>query len=108
MDIQDLLGSPNLRANVDQSRNPEELPWIPQAEGVCFKPVRLSLSTGTWTNLLRVTKKGAINLHRQLGVVEAWVLQGSWRYLVEHDWVARPGTYVFEPAGDVHTLATSP
>ena len=29
--------------------------------------------------------------------------QGSWRYL-EHDWVATPGSYVFEPAGGAHTL----
>jgi hypothetical protein len=37
--------------------------------------------------------------------VEAWVLQGSWRYL-EHPWTAGPGSYVYEPAGDVHTLVT--
>jgi hypothetical protein len=30
-------------------------------------------------------------------------LRGSWRY-VEHDWHAKPGTYVFEPPGETHTL----
>jgi 2,4'-dihydroxyacetophenone dioxygenase len=35
--------------------------------------------------------------------VEGWVIQGSWHYL-EHDWTARPGDFVFEPRGDVHTL----
>ena len=35
--------------------------------------------------------------------MEAWVIKGEWRYL-ERDWVARPGTYVFEPPGDIHTL----
>jgi 2,4'-dihydroxyacetophenone dioxygenase len=52
-----------------------------------------------------VTKQGTINLHRHLKPVEAWVVTGQWRYL-EHDWVAGPGQYVYEPAGDVHTLIT--
>jgi 2,4'-dihydroxyacetophenone dioxygenase len=30
-------------------------------------------------------------------------LKGSWHYL-ERDWVARPGTLVYEPPGDIHTL----
>ncbi len=28
---------------------------------------------------------------------------GHWRYL-EHDWIAKPGTYIYEPAGEAHTL----
>jgi hypothetical protein len=30
-------------------------------------------------------------------------LQGHWRYL-EHDWIAKPGTFIYEPAGEAHTL----
>jgi hypothetical protein len=30
-------------------------------------------------------------------------LRGHWRYL-EHDWIAKPGTFIFEPAGEAHTL----
>jgi hypothetical protein len=30
-------------------------------------------------------------------------MRGHWRYL-EHDWIARPGTYIYEPAGEAHTL----
>ena len=41
------------------------------------------------------------------GPVEAWVIAGSWRYL-EHDWVAGPGDYIYEPIGDVHTLVVDP
>ena len=36
--------------------------------------------------------------HRS-GLYDAW----SWRYL-EHDWVAKPGTFIYEPAGEAHTL----
>jgi hypothetical protein len=32
-----------------------------------------------------------------------YCIEGSWRYL-EREWVARPGTFVYEPPGDIHTL----
>ena len=88
---------------VDIHVDPETIPWVPQSDGVWFKPLRISPEAGTWTNLLRVSPAGTVNRHRHVGDVEAWVLRGSWRY-VEHDWVARAGSYVYEPAGDVHTL----
>jgi hypothetical protein len=91
------------QATGDLRLHPDEIPWVPQADGVWFRPLRISPSMGTWTNLLRVTRRGTISLHRHLGPVEAWVLAGQWRYL-EHEWTANAGDYVYEPAGDVHTL----
>jgi 2,4'-dihydroxyacetophenone dioxygenase len=32
-------------------------------------------------------------------------LKGQWRY-AERDWIAKPGTFIFEPLGDIHTLIT--
>lgn len=95
-----------LRASDDQLRDPEAIPWVPQADGIFFKPLRICPQRGCWTNLLRVTKQGTVSLHRHLDAVEAWVIKGKWRYL-ERDWVARPGTYVFEPPGDIHTLVNA-
>ena len=91
----------------DALTSASSIPWIEQTPGVWFKPLRLSPATGTWANLLRVEAAGRVSRHRHLGSVQAWVLAGSWRYL-EHDWVARPGDYVFEGAGDVHTLVVEP
>jgi 2,4'-dihydroxyacetophenone dioxygenase len=103
MDIEQVAIPAELKATDDQLRDPEAIPWVPQVEGVWFKPLRICPGRGSWTNLLRVTKRGTISLHRHLEAVEAWVLKGEWRYL-ERDWVARPGTFVFEPPGDIHTL----
>ena len=89
--------------SVTRSSSASALPWIEQGPGVFFKPLRLSPTTGTWANLLRVERAGRVSRHRHLGAVQAWVLSGTWRYL-EHDWVARPGDYVFEGPGEVHTL----
>lgn len=89
--------------DVDRQVSADDLPWVEQDAGVWFKPLRLSPERGMWANLLRVAADGMLNRHRHHGPVEAWVIQGRWRYL-EHDWVAGPGSYVHEPAGDVHTL----
>lgn len=32
-------------------------------------------------------------------------IQGKWRY-EGRDWIAKPGTFIFEPPGDIHTLVT--
>ncbi len=88
----------------DQAIQSEEIPWVPQGERVWFKPLRFDLTNGRWVNLLKVTGGGRVNRHRHSGgQVLGFCLQGSWHYL-ERDWVARPGTFVYEPPGDIHTL----
>ncbi|WP_019122600.1 2,4'-dihydroxyacetophenone dioxygenase family protein [Brevibacillus massiliensis] len=82
----------------------DEVPWVPQGDRVWFKPVRFSLANGQWINLLKVKPGGVVNRHRHTGgQVMAYTLQGQWRYL-EREWVAKPGTFVYEPPGDIHTL----
>jgi len=88
----------------DQAIHSDEIPWVPQAERVWFKPLRFDLTSGRWVNLLKVTGGGIVSRHRHSGgQVLGYCLQGSWRYL-ERTWVARPGTLIYEPPGDIHTL----
>ena len=94
-------------AGLDREIDSSTLPWVEQAEGVWFKPLRLAPHLDLYANLLRVSAGGTVNRHRHHGPVDAWVMQGRWRYL-EHDWVAVPGSYVHEPEGDVHTLVVEP
>ena len=87
----------------------DEMPWIPYpgAEGVFVKPLRLNRRTGVWANLTKVVDGGQVNRHYHVGPVTGFVLEGSWRY-AERDWVARAGTIVREPPGDIHTLVADP
>lgn len=88
----------------DRAVHSEEIPWVPQGERVWFRPLRFDLANGRWINLLKVTGGGRVNRHRHTGgQVLGYCMQGSWHYL-EREWVARPGTFVYEPPGDVHTL----
>jgi quercetin dioxygenase-like cupin family protein len=77
--------------------------WVPQSEGVWFKPLFFGVSQGCYINLLRVRKAGILSCHRHSGAVHAFVLKGRWFYL-EHDWVVETGGYAFEPPGETHTL----
>jgi 2,4'-dihydroxyacetophenone dioxygenase len=88
----------------DQAIDIDDIPWVPQSERVWFKPVRFDLATGRWINLLKIKPGGKVNRHRHTGgQVMAYTIQGEWRYL-ERTWVAKPGTFVYEPPGDIHTL----
>jgi 2,4'-dihydroxyacetophenone dioxygenase len=82
----------------------DDVPWVPNGQGFDFKPLHFWSSTGTWANLVRLKPGGQIRRHVHAGgQVFAYVLSGSWHYL-EHDWVAKAGSWVWEPPGDVHTL----
>ena len=77
--------------------------WVPQTDTVSFRPILFNVSNGYWINLLKITRAGILNKHLHPAPVFGYVLKGSWRYL-EHDWVAKEGSFVYEPPGEVHTL----
>jgi quercetin dioxygenase-like cupin family protein len=81
----------------------DERVWVPQAPDVSFRPLLLNTVTGSWCNLLRVRKSGVLSRHIHPSWVTGYVIRGAWRYL-EHDWVAREGSFVYEPPGEIHTL----
>jgi 2,4'-dihydroxyacetophenone dioxygenase len=81
----------------------DEKYWVPQLDNVAFRPLLFSLAQGYWVLLLRVRQSGILSRHRHTGPVHAATLKGKWHYL-EHDWWATPGTYSYEPPGDIHTL----
>ena len=77
--------------------------WVPQTDCVSFRPLCLCVSQGYYVNLLKFTGGGILSCHRHVSPVHALTLKGSWGYK-EHSWHAHPGTYVFEPPGETHTL----
>jgi len=77
--------------------------WVPLGDDNYSLPLCLNASEGYWVHLLRATKPGVINRHRHSAPVHLMTFEGHWHY-PEKDWVAGPGTYVFEPPGDIHTL----
>lgn len=88
----------------DRAIDPQSIPWVPLAEGIEFKLLRSDFASGAWVNLIRIQGGGQFGRHRHNGgAVLGYCLEGEWNYL-ERDWIAKPGTFVYEPPGDIHTL----
>lgn len=99
-----IIQLPGIQPEIAQQAIPDdERVWVPQAPDVWFRPLLLNTVTGSWCNLLRVRKSGVLSRHIHPSWVTGLVLKGAWRYL-EHDWVAREGSFVYEPPGEIHTL----
>ena len=81
----------------------DERLWVPMVEGVSFRPLMFNTVQGGWSHLIRVRKAGVVSRHRHPDPVHGLVLKGSWHY-IEHDWIAKKGTYIFEPPSETHTL----
>ena len=52
----------------------DERVWVPQAEGVWFRPLLLNTMQGQWCNLLRVRKAGILSRHRHPMIVVGYVI----------------------------------
>jgi 2,4'-dihydroxyacetophenone dioxygenase len=89
-------------ATEDFQANPDN--WVPYVEGVEFLPLWFGTrSQPGFSNILRIQPGAQLNPHFHPAGVYGFTLKGSWRYL-EHDWVAIPGTFLWEPPGELHTL----
>jgi 2,4'-dihydroxyacetophenone dioxygenase len=77
--------------------------WVPYAEGVWFQPCSFNLSSGNFSLVLKALPGASLGIHYHVGSVHGYTLRGHWGYL-EYDWTARPGTFIYEPAGEAHTL----
>jgi len=77
--------------------------WVPYAEGVWIQPCQFNVTSGGFSVVLKGLPGAELGVHYHVGTVRGYTLRGHWRYL-EHDWVAKPGTFIYEPAGEAHTL----
>ena len=84
-------------------RGEKELPFVPYQEGVLFQLLQVNTEAGLWVIRVRFEPGVTIQKHRHTGEVFAFTLSGSWRYL-EYPDINVAGSYLFEPAGAIHTL----
>jgi len=85
-------------------RADDELPWVTVDEGVELKVLQVDLARGVWIIKNRFRPGVQIPTHRHTGDVYGVTYSGAWKYL-EYDFVNRAGSWLFEPAGSVHTLS---
>jgi quercetin dioxygenase-like cupin family protein len=80
--------------------------WVKRPAGNLYLPLMFDVSAGVVVNIIRYPVPGVIGRHVHDGPVYSYTIAGSWFY-PEHDWVSTPGTFIWEPPGDIHTLTTT-
>jgi len=81
----------------------DERLWIPFVPNAWFQACHFNVTSGGFANILKILPGASLPPHYHVAPVWGYTIRGSWRYL-EHDWVAWPGTFIYEPAGEAHTL----
>lgn len=83
----------------------ESIPWIPFApysEDVMVKHFKADPISGETITMLKAPAGTQLPRHYHSGTVIVYTLQGRWKY-AEHDWIAGPGSVVYETAASSHT-----
>lgn len=83
----------------------ESLPWVPFApysNDVFLKYFKLDPIRGETIVLMKVPAGVELPRHHHSGTVIVYTIEGRWKYK-EHDWIAGPGSVVFETAASSHT-----
>jgi quercetin dioxygenase-like cupin family protein len=85
-------------------RGEAELPFVDLGDGTLLQLLQVDLAAGVWVVRNQFAAGTTIPTHKHTGHVHAFTQQGSWHYLESPEAVNTAGSYLFEPAGSVHTL----
>jgi quercetin dioxygenase-like cupin family protein len=86
-------------------RGERDLPFVTFVEGLDIQLLQASVEQGLWVVRTRFAPNVTLPRHKHTGEVFAVTFAGAWRYL-EYPEVNVAGSYLYEPAGSVHTLHT--
>ena len=80
-----------------------ELPYVDMGGGNMLRVLQVKEKEGLWI-VQNVFQAGfTVPRHRHTGPVWGYTVSGAWKYK-EYDYVNRAGSFLYEPAGSVHTL----
>lgn len=85
-------------------RGIDEVPFVQLGEGNSLQLLQVDLGQGLWVVRTRFRPGHQIQTHYHTGSVFAVTEQGRWFYSEYPDVVNSPGSYLYEPAGSLHTL----
>ncbi|HTZ10025.1 MAG TPA: 2,4'-dihydroxyacetophenone dioxygenase family protein [Acidimicrobiales bacterium] len=84
-------------------RGEDELPFVDIGAGT-LQLLQVDLANGVWIVRNHFPPDTTIPTHKHTGHVFAFTQRGSWFYKEYADVVNHAGSYLYEPAGSVHTL----
>jgi 2,4'-dihydroxyacetophenone dioxygenase len=84
----------------------DDLPWVEIGGGSKMKVLQVREQEGLWI-VQNIFQAGyEVQKHRHTGPVYAYTVSGAWKYK-EYEYVNRAGSFLYEPAGSIHTLTAT-
>jgi quercetin dioxygenase-like cupin family protein len=81
----------------------DDLPFVDIGDGSKLKVIQVDVNDGLWI-VENIFQAGyTVQTHKHTGPVYAYTVSGAWKYK-EYEYVNRAGSFLYEPAGSVHTL----
>ena len=81
----------------------DDLPFAPVPDGTMLKVLQVREREGLWIIRTIFPAGYEVQTHRHTGPVWGYTISGAWKYK-EYEYVNRAGSFLYEPAGSVHTL----
>jgi 2,4'-dihydroxyacetophenone dioxygenase len=81
----------------------DDLPFVDIGGGNLLKVLRVDAAESLWIVENVFQANFEVQTHRHTGPVFGYTTSGAWKYK-EYDDVNRSGSFLYEPAGSVHTL----
>ncbi len=84
----------------------EDVPFVDIGDGTLIQLLMVDLTQNIWITRNRMQPGTTVIKHYHTGPVYAFTVEGRWYYEEYPETVNEPGSFLFEPAGSVHTLKT--
>lgn len=84
-------------------RGEDDLPFVDLGDGIQLQVLQVNIDVGLWVVRNRFAPGAVVQTHKHTGEVFAFTKSGRWKY-AEYPEVNTAGSYLYEPAGSVHTL----
>ena len=81
----------------------DDLPYVDIGDGSQLRVLQVKPKEGLWIveNIFQAGYE--VDTHKHTGPVWGYTRSGAWKYK-EYDYVNRAGSFLYEPAGSMHTL----
>jgi 2,4'-dihydroxyacetophenone dioxygenase len=85
-------------------RGESELPFVDLGDGFLLQLLQVDLANGVWVVRNHFPPGITVPTHKHTGHVYAFTQTGRWHYIESPEAVNTAGSYLYEPAGSIHTL----
>ncbi len=85
-------------------RGEDELPFVDLGAEGQLQVLQVDLANGVWVIRNRFDPGTVVQTHKHTGHVYAFTQSGRWYYAETPESASTAGSYLYEPAGSIHTL----